>query len=96
MKYDHSSTLTQRHLMRRYAFVTYAAENTIPNRRAFDISHFVFWIHSEIWIARMQQIMEMVYEGSSFKTALREYRWKNDRTLQFFREKLVAGYWIIL
>jgi hypothetical protein len=71
-------------------------EKTTPNGRAFDISHFVFWIHAEIWIARIQQRIEMVYEGSSFKTVLREYRWKNDRTLQFFREKLVAGYWIIL
>jgi hypothetical protein len=50
----------------------------------------------EIRIARVQQLTEMVSEGSSFKTALSEYRWKNDRTLLFFREELVAGYWIIL
>jgi hypothetical protein len=71
-------------------------EKTTPNGRAFGISHFFFWIDAEIWIARIQQLIEMVYEVSSFKTALREYRWKNDRTLHFFREKLVAGYWIIL
>jgi len=56
----------------------------------------VFWIYVEIWIAGIQQHNEMVYEGSSFKTALREYRLKNDRTLLFFREKLIAGYSIIL
>jgi hypothetical protein len=73
MKFDHASTLTQRYPMRRYVFVSWAVENTTPNWRAFDISHFVLGIHVEIWIARIQQLMEMIFEGSSFKTALREY-----------------------
>jgi hypothetical protein len=66
-------------------------EKTTPNGRAFDISHFVFWIHAEIWIARIQQLIVMVYEGSSFKKALREYRLKNDRTLLFFQGKISRG-----
>jgi hypothetical protein len=51
----------------------------------------VFWIYVEIWIARIQQHIEMVYEGSLIKTALREYRLKNDRTLLIFQGRISRG-----